>query len=487
MSIIQIKNLGFSYGSEQIFKNADLTLDSDWKLAFTGRNGRGKTTFLKILTGELQATGAIISNVQFEYFPYSTSYTYAEELFSAAAPLAQPWQYRRELFALGLREESLYTPFDSLSEGEKTKIAIAAMFLKENAFLLIDEPTNHLDMLGRKTLASYLSQKSGFIIVSHDRAFLDECCDHVLALTRTGVEIRKGSFSQYLADTQAREENERTENKRLQTEIAALKQSAHRTKEWGELVEQSKSQKVAGLKQDKGHVGAMAAKMMKRAKAIERQKERAADEKRALLKDAEFVGNLKFSPLFYRSEKVCEFSRVSFSYGERDILHDFSFTIMRGDAAHLCGANGSGKSTVFKLITGAHKPDNGKILLANDVKISYVPQSLPAFSGTPAEFAAEHGADVSLFLAILNKLDFQSRLFRMPVNTFSDGQKKKAALAASLAVNAHLYLWDEPLNYLDVISRIQIQNVISECRPTLLFIEHDAAFCSAVATKTIAL
>lgn len=327
MSMIQIRGLSFSYGAQTVFEDVDLTLDTDWKLGFTGRNGRGKTTFLKILAGRLAAAGKISASVGFEYFPYPAPYGTAEELFGTLAPDAQLWQIKRELFALGLDENALYAPFASLSEGEKTKAMIAAMFLKENAFLLVDEPTNHLDERGRETLAAYLRKKSGFIVVSHDRAFLDGFCDHILSLNRTGIEVRKGDFSAYLADKTAREDNERAENKRLRSEISALEQSARRTKEWGERVEKSKNEKVAGLKPDKGHVGAMAAKMMKRAKSTERQKERAAAEKRSLLKDAEFVGNLKLSPLPYRAETVCALSHVRMRFGEREVLSDFSLSV----------------------------------------------------------------------------------------------------------------------------------------------------------------
>lgn len=260
MSMIQIRGLSFSYGAQTVFEDVDLTLDTDWKLGFTGRNGRGKTTFLKILAGRLAAAGKISASVGFEYFPYPAPYGTAEELFGTLAPDAQLWQIKRELFALGLDENALYAPFASLSEGEKTKAMIAAMFLKENAFLLVDEPTNHLDERGRETLAAYLRKKSGFIVVSHDRAFLDGFCDHILSLNRTGIEVRKGDFSAYLADKTAKEDNERAENKRLRSEISALEQSARRTKEWGERVEKSKNEKTAGLKPDKGHVGAMAAK-----------------------------------------------------------------------------------------------------------------------------------------------------------------------------------------------------------------------------------
>lgn len=117
-------------------------------------------------------------------------------------------------------------------------------------------------------------------------------------------------------------------------------------------MEKSKNEKTAGLKPDKGHVGAMAAKMMKRAKSTERQKERAAAEKRSLLKDAEFVGNLKLSPLPYRAETVCALSHVRVRFGEREVLSDFSLSVRRGEAVRLSGANGCGKSTVLRLIDG---------------------------------------------------------------------------------------------------------------------------------------
>lgn len=485
MSMIQIRGLSFSYGAQTVFEDVDLTLDTDWKLGFTGRNGRGKTTFLKILAGRLAAAGKISANVGFEYFPYPAPYGTAEELFGTLAPDAQLWQIKRELFALGLDENALYAPFASLSEGEKTKTMIAAMFLKENAFLLVDEPTNHLDERGRETLAAYLRKKSGFIVVSHDRAFLDGFCDHILSLNRTGIEVRKGDFSAYLADKTAREDNERAENKRLRSEISALEQSARRTKEWGERVEKSKTEKVAGLKPDKGHVGAMAAKMMKRAKSTERQKERAAAEKRSLLKDAEFVGNLKLSPLPYRAETVCALSHVRVRYGEREVLSDFSLAVRRGEAVRLSGANGCGKSTVLRLLTGEIRCDAGEISRSKDLVISYLPQTLPDSPLTPARYAESLCADPALFLAILNKFDFKSELFGFPVASFSDGQKKKVALAASLSKSAHLYVWDEPLNFLDVISRMQIQELLLAYRPTLLFVEHDAAFCKAVATRTV--
>ena len=225
--------------------------------------------------------------------------------------------------------------------------------------------------------------------------------------------------------------------------------------------------------------------MMKRAKSTERQKERAAAEKRSLLKDAEFVGNLKLSPLPYRAETVCALSHVRVRYGEREVLSDFSLAVRRGEAVRLSGANGCGKSTVLRLLTGEIRCDAGEISRPNDLVISYLPQTLTDSPLTPARYAESLCVDPAQFLAILNKFDFKSELFGSPVASFSDGQKKKVALAASLSQSAHLYVWDEPLNFLDVISRMQIQELLLEYRPTLLFVEHDAAFCKAVATRTV--
>lgn len=176
MSLIKIQNLSFGYdGSfENVFENVNLQLDTKWKLGCTGRNGRGKTTLLRLLMGELGYTGKIVSSVDFEYFPYTPKASYfTVDVIQEIAPLAEDWQIRRELHLLEVDDDLLYRQFSTLSSGEQTKILIIGMFLRENSFLLIDEPTNHLDRHAREVLAAYLRRKSGFILVSHDRDFLD--------------------------------------------------------------------------------------------------------------------------------------------------------------------------------------------------------------------------------------------------------------------------------------------------------------------------
>ena len=170
MSLINVVNLTFAYdGSyENIFENVSFQMDTDWRLGFVGRNGRGKTTFLNLLMDKYDYSGSISANVKFEYFPYDISdrNDFTIDVFHALAPDTEDWRIMRELSLMNVDEGVLYRQFGTLSYGEQTKVLLTAMFLKENRFLLIDEPTNHLDMEGRRVLAEYLKKKKGFILVS---------------------------------------------------------------------------------------------------------------------------------------------------------------------------------------------------------------------------------------------------------------------------------------------------------------------------------
>lgn len=163
MSMIKAENLSFCYpGSyDNIFENASFVIDTDWKLGFVGRNGRGKTTLLKLLMGEYEYSGRIISSVQFDYFPYpvkdKTRMTY--EIFAEIAPGAEDWELMRKLSNLEVEADVLYRPFETLSNGEQTKVLLAALFCNERDFLLIDEPTNHLDTRARELVSAYLKRK----------------------------------------------------------------------------------------------------------------------------------------------------------------------------------------------------------------------------------------------------------------------------------------------------------------------------------------
>lgn len=491
MSLIQVSNLSYTYdGSyDPIFENVSFHIDSNWKLGFTGRNGRGKTTFLKLLMGQYAYSGTISSNLSFEYFPYTVDpNANTLEIIQNKAPEAMQWEIERELSLLKVEADVLDRPFYTLSNGERTKILLSALFLKENAFLLIDEPTNHLDSEGRRILARYLKRHNGFILVSHDRLFLDECIDHILVINKKNIDIYKGNFSTWQQEKQIEDARELSENEKHKKEINRLKDAAARTAKWSEKAEQSKNgTRIGGLRPDRGYIGHKAEKMMQRSKNIERRREEHIEQKSALLHNIDTAEDLKLSPLPYFTDRLAEMIDLSAGYDGNMVCRNVSFAIRRGDRIALQGGNGSGKSTLLKVLCGLKKDYEGQLLKSDRLIISYVPQSTEGLSGDLRDYARSYNIDESLFKAVLRKLDFSRTQFEKDISDFSDGQKKKVLIARSLCQQAHLYVWDEPLNYIDVLSRMQIERLILAYQPTILFVEHDIAFCENIATKTIKL
>ena len=245
MSMIRVENLTFSYPSsyDTIFDNASFQIDTDWKLGFVGRNGRGKTTLLNLFLGKYEYSGKIISSVQFDYFPYPVpdKKQMTEDILHAVCPLAEEWELMRELASLEVNAEVLWRPFETLSNGEQTKVLLAALFLNEGHFLLIDEPTNHLDTNAREKVSAYLKKKKGFILWSHDRRFLYGCVDHILSLNKNTIEIQAVIFSSWLENFQRQQEFETAQNERLKKDIGRLQQAARRSSDWSDAVEKSKN------------------------------------------------------------------------------------------------------------------------------------------------------------------------------------------------------------------------------------------------------
>ena len=203
MSMIKVENLTFSYPSsyDPIFENVSFQIDTDWKLGFVGRNGRGKTTFLNLLMDQYEYRGKIIKSVRFDYFPYLVKDTkkWTMEVLNEVCPQAEEWQIRKELYVLGVDEEVLWRPFETLSNGEQTKVLLAALFLNEGHFLLIDEPTNHLDITSKEILERALNDYTGTILyVSHDRYFINQTATRILELTGNTFVNYIGNYDYYL-------------------------------------------------------------------------------------------------------------------------------------------------------------------------------------------------------------------------------------------------------------------------------------------------
>ncbi len=506
MSIIQVGDLSFTYeGSfDPVFEHESFIMDSDWKLGLIGRNGKGKTTLLRLLMGDYEYTGSIQTDRFFDYFPYRVSKEQlsltAAELSEQWKPSVESWQILKELPLLHLDTEVLYRPFQTLSYGERTKVMLAVLFSGEQDFLLIDEPTNHLDQHSRRIVESYLSSKKGFILVSHDRELLDACVDHVLILGKARIEVQTGNFSSYWENKQRADQFALSENERLEKEIGKLKEAARRASGWASKNEATK----IGFDPTKEHdrflgtrafIGAKTKKMQSRVANFEKRMERQIEEKEGLLNNIDSACDLKLMPMTHYKKTLIEARELSLTYPSADsaVFEDLTFSLKQGDVMFLTGENGSGKSSLIHAIldrindTDGNYALDGTLQVAPNLVVSYINQDTSHLSGTLKDYAQSENLDYSLFLTLLRQLDLEATAFGRCIEDYSEGQKKKVLIAASLLQSAHLYIWDEPLNYIDVFSRMQLENLIRKFKPTMLIVEHDSRFRKEVGSGEIKL
>ncbi|MBR5800545.1 MAG: ABC-F type ribosomal protection protein [Lachnospiraceae bacterium] len=508
MAQINVNNLTFYYeGSfDNIFENVSFSIDTDWKLGFVGRNGKGKTTFLNLLMGKYEYKGSITASTTFDYFPYRLKEDDlkkpAAEFLEELKPGVETWRVICELDKMNVDAQVLYRPFSTLSFGERTKVLLAVLFSGENEFLLIDEPTNHLDYASREIVKAYLREKKGFILVSHDRDFLDACIDHVLVLNRSSIEVCNGNFTSWWENKEKSDHFARMENEKHTKEITKLEAAADRARRWAEKGENSKigydpvkfPDRAANYR---AYVGAKTKKMQSRVKQMEFRIENEIREKEGLLKDIEEPVDLKIMPLKHHKEVLAFAYDYSLRYRDADeeLFRDLRFEIKQGQRIFLSGENGCGKSTLIKMIlqkASFHGGDDelsvietGSLSVASGLVISYINQDTSYLKGSIQEFCEKQGLSLSLFCAILRQLDMERVQFVKKMEDFSEGQKKKVLIAASLLTPAHLYIWDEPLNYIDVFSRMQIEKLINSFKPTMLIVDHDVRFQEKIATEVI--
>ncbi len=538
MSQIGVSNLTFCYeGSfDNIFENVSFSIDTNWKLGFIGRNGKGKTTFLNLLLGKLEYQGTISTSASFDYFPYQINADQRKacwgEILEEIRPDCELWRVICELDKLQVSAEVLYRPFETLSHGERTKVMLAILFSRENYFLLIDEPTNHLDGQARELVKAYLREKKGFILVSHDRDLLDACVDHVLVLNRKTIEVQSGNFSSWWENKARMDAFHKAENEKHLKEIRALGRAADRAQRWAEANERTKIGFDPTKEPDRfigtrAYIGAKTKKMQSRVKNLQTRIGKEIAQREGLLEDVENPVELKLMPLEFHREVLVYARDYGLAYEDEEgkrhtVLKDFRLELRRGERIFLNGKNGCGKSSFIRAVlahctqknegadtqyevckgTGVQIGEGdaagslqkkstmqewGVLEAASGMRISYISQDTSFLKGGLDRFCREHMLDESLFKAILRQLDMERVQFAKNMEDFSEGQKKKVLIAASLLQQAHLYIWDEPLNYIDVFSRMQIEDLILRYTPTMLIVDHDVRFREKIATKIIEL
>ena len=277
------------------------------------------------------------------------------------------------------------------------------------------------------------------------------------------------------------------QNEKLNKSISKLEMASKETENWSNKIEKTKSSvynKTEGTI-DKGFIGHQAAKMMKKSKVLEQKMKNEIEAKKALLNNVDRIDDLKIVPLKNERKSLIYCEDFAIKYNNKEIFNKVSFEICDGDRVAFCGKNGAGKSSILKLLLNGNIEYSGVLNKANNLKISYVEQTTENLKGSIKEFSRLNNIDEPLFKAMLIKMGFSKEDFNKNLQNLSEGQKKKVLIARSFSENANIYIWDEPLNYIDIITREQIENSILKYKPTLIFVEHDETFVSNIANKII--
>ena len=457
MGSIKISNVSFRYedSSNHIFNNLNLDLDSSWKLGLVGRNGRGKTTFLNLLQGKLVGRGEIQTKLNFSYYPIRIKDPANITLYELQDQIMfEQWKLERELNLMHVDSNLIWQSFNTLSGGEQTKILLALSFIDENSFPLIDEPTNHLDEESRQEICKYLTKHhKGYIVVSHDRNFLNQVTDHVLAIENTEIHLYQGNYATYEQIKEARDEFNREKNEKLAGEIKNLHNQKEQFYHWAQKIEARKNlgQKTQYIlnrrtRLNTGAIGHAAAKMMKKFITSRNRMDKKIEEKEGLMVNIEDIPKLTMN---FQSNYHSAFLKF--------------------------------------LLNKVSANSNGRCELTNGLRISYLPQDLTIYQGSLKNFALHQKLSYEDLLNILKKMGFPHTNFNVPIEEMSMGQQKRIALAKSLLEPADLYLWDEPANYLDVFNQDQLINLLQEVKPAMLLIDHDQYFIEQVADERIKL
>lgn len=307
------------------------------------------------------------------------------------------------------------------------------------------------------------------------------------------------------------------ENEKHKKEIRRLNKAAERTMEWADKNERTKIGYDPIKEHDRcmgarAYIGAKTKKMQSRRIQMEKRIADEIEQKEGLLRDIEHPADLKVMPMqhhkevliaardygiAYRVEQKGSDAAETESIDCKEIFRNFNFELKRGERVFLHGENGCGKSSLIKAVLARCAPDiqepgqisamqeSGTLTTASGLVISYINQDTSHLRGTLKEYVRQKDLDESLFLAILRQLDLERVQFAKKIEEYSEGQKKKVLIAASLLKPAHLYIWDEPLNYIDIFSRIQIENLLLAYQPTMLIVEHDVRFREKIATRVV--
>ncbi|QEY26329.1 ATP-binding cassette domain-containing protein [Neisseria zalophi] len=508
MNILQAENLSFAVGHVALLDKASFQLDSGEKVGLIGRNGAGKSSFLKILAGvQKPDDGQLIlqNGLKTVYVPQETFFDAEAYVFDVVAEglgklhnlLSRYHQVSRQL-ANGNDEkllEELHTlqteieahdgwQFDAaikqaiselglpenerignLSGGQKKRVALAQAWVQKPDILLLDEPTNHLDIEAIIWLENLLQQFSGsLIVITHDRRFLDNTASRIVELDRGTLRSYPGSFSKY------------TEKKAEELAVEA---------EHNRLFDKFHAQEEAWIR--KG-IEARRTRNEGRVKRLEELRKQ-----RAARRERQGQVNFKLNSGEKSGKIIAELEHASFGYGDKVIMKDFSAIIQRGDKIGLIGPNGIGKTTFLKLILGELQPDSGKIRLGSKQEVAYFDQFRSALNENDTVFYTlgqgndyvEVGGKKKHVMSYLEDFLFHPARAQSPVSSLSGGERNRLLLAKLFTRPANILVLDEPTNDLDIDTQELLEELLRDYSGTVFLVSHDRMFLDNVITQSI--
>ena len=519
MIVLSCNNLNKSFGIDTILENISFTVNEGDKVGIIGVNGTGKTTLFKVLSGiygydsgdiylgkgveigyleqntnfqseksiykevlevfsDLMEMENYIRNLEIRISEESSNpnskeldklmneYSHKLELFSELNGYGYKSEVKGILKGLGFSDDDMQTPINILSGGEKTRVLLSKLLLKNPSLLLLDEPTNHLDSDAIEWLEVFLKQYKGtVIIISHDRYFLDQVVNRVFEIHNKKLRTYNGNYSKFIELSKVEKELEVKKYEDQQKEIKKQEESIERLKAYG----REKHLKRARSKE----------KMLDKVEVLDRPD---VHRKRA---------SIKFSPSVSSGNDVLEVKDISMGYGERILFKDINFNIYRGEKVALIGANGIGKSTLFKIIMNEIVPLSGSTKLGTNVHVDYFHQeqkTLNLDNTIIDEIWDDHPElNQTTLRNMLGSFLFEDEEVFKKISTLSGGERARVAILKLILSNANFLLLDEPTNHLDIDSKEVLEEALLNYTGTLFTISHDRYFLNTVVDKILVL
>ncbi len=463
MNIINIEHISKIYGEKTIFDDASFGIQEGDRIGIVGINGTGKSTLLKMIAGEATPdSGQIIrqNGLKIAYVPQNPVFPDDADIRSFAFDRGdgEDWQVESCLTELGIREYD--TPIAHLSGGQKRRVVLAKVLAQDFDVLLLDEPTNHLDGGMITWLEEYLrSCRSTILMVTHDRYFLDRVTNRILEISHGKMYDYDADYSGFLELKAAREEMELASERKRQSVLRMELEWAKRGCRARTTKQKARLERLEALKNGK-----------------------------APLRDQ----TVELDSVETRmGKKTIELHHVSKSYGEKKILEDFTYIVLKNQRLGIIGPNGCGKSTLVKMIAGLVEPDSGHIEIGDTVKIGYFAQEEQDMDDSQrvidyvkdiAEYITTKDGKISAS-QLLERFLFTPDMQYAPIGKLSGGEKRRLYLLGVLAENANVLLFDEPGNNLDIPTLTILEDYLNAFSGIVIAVSHDRYFLDNMADR----